>query len=65
MCVSSTAGILRGKKHFGNIFSGGQMVTLSSFLAAMSSSRSDVVTTSVRPSIRPFVMKEFFFTLKS
>ena len=33
--------------------------------AAMSSSRSDVVTKSVHPSVRPFVMKEFFFSIKS
>ena len=31
----------------------------------MSSSRSDVVTQSVRPFARPFVMKEFFFSLRS
>ena len=35
------------------------------FLAAISSSRSDVVTNSVRSFVRPFVMKEFFFSIKS
>ena len=35
------------------------------FLAAMSSSRSDVVTQFVRSSVRSFVMKEFFFSLRS
>ena len=35
------------------------------FLAAVSSSRSDVVTKSVRLFVHPFVMKEFFFSIKS
>ena len=34
------------------------------FLAAMSSSRSDVVTQFVRSSVHPLVMKEFFFSLR-
>ena len=34
------------------------------FLAAMSSSRSDVVTKCVRPFVRSSVMKEFFFSLR-
>ena len=38
------------------------------YMIAMSSSRSDVVTqsvcSSVRPSVRPLVMKEFFFSYK-
>ena len=38
---------------------------LFSFLAAKSSSRSDVVTKCVRSSVRSSVMKEFFFSLKS
>ena len=35
------------------------------FLAAMGSSRSDVVTKSVRSSVCLFIMKEFFFSLRS
>ena len=35
------------------------------FLAAMSSSRTDVVTQFIRPFVHPLVMKEFFFGLRS